>query len=516
MQYISSSLTDVGRVRSANEDNHGEAQTPNGHVFVVCDGMGGHVGGATASKIAVSSILEYFSKEKHENLIQALDRALVFANEQVYAQALSDPGLKGMGTTALVLFIRGDECYIGHVGDSRIYIKSGDKLNRLTKDHSFVQTLVDSGVISDEDAESHPNKNQILKALGISPNLEPTICQSPILPQKGDVFMLCSDGMNGMVNDRSMEMMIDFEDLNRSSRTLIQAALDAGGHDNVTVTLVGITESPHAISRFKHYNPKPNFDASGTQNFDSSAQTGQSNQNKKWLYAALGLIVVALFFVTYIKFFYSPDSSDSAGDEKLYSKEDLEAWAFGNRSFLWNINVECEDDTLLICDDRIQVVISNNKVIDVAEVLKVVNGKVTVKPVEKPPLKKKSKQRPSNEAPQSSTNGDPNPNQGTNSDDENENQFPPPPDNSSSGANDGGSGDNPPPADPPASKVKTFECKVGDKKGSNKMKNLTKICEYYNSHGCPNLTVADIKSQNNLNGDDIDIGQVLKITCKCD
>ena len=368
MQYISSSRTDVGRVRSANEDNHGEAQTPNGHVFVVCDGMGGHVGGATASQIAVASVLEYFLKEKHENLIQALDRALVFANEQVYARAVNDPGLKGMGTTALVLIVRGDECYIGHVGDSRIYLKSDGKLNRLTKDHSFVQTLVDSGVISDEDAESHPNKNQILKALGISPNLEPTICQSPILPKQGDVFMLCSDGMNGMVNDRSMEMMIDFDDLGRSSNTLIQAALDAGGHDNVTVTLVGITESPYSTSQFKHYNPRPKFDAGSTQTFGEPALDNSKKKTKKlWLFGAVGSFATLLIALTFFYFTREVELDELPDENKIISMDQISIWPAEEIAALKKYEVDLPDTAVLASNNKFIIKISDRNVVEISK-----------------------------------------------------------------------------------------------------------------------------------------------------
>ena len=268
MKYISKSLTNVGKVRSANEDNLGEAETPNGHLFVVCDGMGGHVGGAQASTIAVNSIIEYFLREVYDNVIQAIDHALSFANEQIYASALSNPDLKGMGTTAVVLLIRGEECFIGHVGDSRIYLRSNGKLNRITKDHSFVQTLVDSGVIDDEDAETHPNKNQILQALGIAPSVKATICQSAILPKASDMFLLCSDGLNGMVNDRDMEQIMHEDNLLVTSENLITAALNGGGHDNVTASLVLIEESAHASSRFVHFNPKPKVqDMTSTQQF---------------------------------------------------------------------------------------------------------------------------------------------------------------------------------------------------------------------------------------------------------
>jgi len=243
-------------VRSANEDNLGDSITPNGHVFTVCDGMGGHVGGATASKIAVQSILEYFNKQVYDNLMVALDRALIFANEQIYAAAQNDPSLKGMGTTAVILIIKENECFLGHVGDSRIYLKSDNSLYRLTKDHSFVQTLVDQGIIKDEDAENHPKKNQILKALGIGPLVEPTVAASPTLVKKGDVFMLCSDGLSGMINDSSIQMMVDNNDLELSANNLVNAANTNGGTDNITVTLVGILDSPHNSSDFTDFNPK--------------------------------------------------------------------------------------------------------------------------------------------------------------------------------------------------------------------------------------------------------------------
>jgi len=278
MRYRNYSITNVGKVRSANEDNYGDALTPNGHIFVVCDGMGGHVGGAKASSIAVASIIEYFQREKHSNIIQAIDRAFSFANEQIFANALSSPELKGMGTTAVVLIISGEESFIGHVGDSRIYLKSSNRLHRITKDHSFVQTLVDSGVISDEEAESHPNKNQILKALGTSSVVEGTICQLPLQVKSGDVFLLCSDGLNGMVNDRGLEMMLQGQNITQSGEDLIRAALDAGGLDNVTATMVAIDESAHSISKFVDFNPVKKFDGSSTQAFIASPNTSSKSK----------------------------------------------------------------------------------------------------------------------------------------------------------------------------------------------------------------------------------------------
>ena len=130
MNFDHSSLTDVGKVRKANEDNCGDRMTTNGYVFTVCDGMGGHVGGATASKIAIDSILNFFDNPV-QNIYVGINDALRYANTQVYNAALENPELKGMGTTATILLINSTDCYIGHVGDSRIYLKSAGKLNRM-------------------------------------------------------------------------------------------------------------------------------------------------------------------------------------------------------------------------------------------------------------------------------------------------------------------------------------------------------------------------------------------------
>ena len=321
MKYRNHSITNVGLVRSANEDNYGDTMTPNGHLFVVCDGMGGHVGGAKASSIAVTSIVEYFMREQYGNLIQAIDRSLSFANEQIFANALSDPTLKGMGTTAVVLIISGDDCFIGHVGDSRIYLKSDNKLYRITKDHSFVQTLVDSGVISDDEAESHPNKNQILKALGTSSVVEGTISQKALKVKTGDVFLLCSDGLNGMVNDKGLEMMLQGENLQLSGDNLIRAALDAGGTDNITATIVAIDESVYGNSTFVDYNPIKKFNAASTQSYSIPSQPTQGG--KAGLFSAKNVAIAGTFvaLIAIIVYFLVP-SPAGTGKVTVKGKED--------------------------------------------------------------------------------------------------------------------------------------------------------------------------------------------------
>ena len=247
----------IGNVRKAQEDSHDMAAlTPNGDVFVVCDGMGGHVGGKQASSIAVKSIIEYLKADKYSQPLQALNDALQYANMQILGYANAHPELKGMGTTACIVLLQDSEAYIAHVGDSRIYLYLGKEkqLHRVTKDHSFVQTLVDAGQITDDEAEHHPNKNRILKALGIKPALEPSF--NAVKPKNDDVFLICSDGLSGMISDKVIgEMMSKDVSLRQKGDLLINSALDAGGLDNITIELIKISSSPHSKSKFESYNP---------------------------------------------------------------------------------------------------------------------------------------------------------------------------------------------------------------------------------------------------------------------
>lgn len=253
---------DIGIVRKAQEDSHDMAlKTPNGDVFVVCDGMGGHVGGAKASSIAVESIINNLKENKYDNPLNALNASLQFANMQILGFANDHPEYKGMGTTACVLLLQSDGAYYAHVGDSRIYLYLGKekKLHRITKDHSYVQSLVDKGIMSDEEAEKDPHKNRILKALGVTPNLEPTFNKAK--PKNGDIFLICSDGLSGMIPDSTIEKVLGQNTtLEEKGELLINLAMQGetvhpGGQDNCTVELIEIDNSPWPESEFENFNP---------------------------------------------------------------------------------------------------------------------------------------------------------------------------------------------------------------------------------------------------------------------
>lgn len=306
-----------GNVRKQNEDSCGVFDVPNGKLFVVCDGMGGHAGGATASKLGVDSIANYFQQAKYPDVKLALANALEYANLQIIDAATEMPSLKGMGTTACVLLIQGDEAWIAHCGDSRIYLYCAEQqwLHRITKDHSYVQGLVDQGLITDAEAETHPNKNRILKALGIKVECKPTVCEQPILPANGDTFLICSDGLSGMVNDEQLQYVLQQEEtiLNKG-QMMIQLALQAGGLDNITTQLIKISDSPHAHSVFVSQNPKERLVAPSTHSHKSSSinkspSIGSTKIFYRMMIVVAVLVVCGILWTILPKFF---DNSFSA------------------------------------------------------------------------------------------------------------------------------------------------------------------------------------------------------------
>lgn len=248
--------TDVGRKRAVNEDNMFNTVTQNGLVSVVCDGMGGHVGGATASKIAVSTIIDNLNNVYYDDPRIAIGESIDKANKAIIQKTMEQPELAGMGSTCVLLLVRSGKVYIGHVGDSRIYLVRSKRIIQLTKDHSYVQMLVDHGEITKEQAEHHPRKNEITNALGI-PNMSPaTVAEDAIIPEAGDCFILCSDGLSGMVSDDKICKIISRQsEMNAQERVdkLVELANENGGVDNITVQLVEFSVSPNTLSDEKKF-----------------------------------------------------------------------------------------------------------------------------------------------------------------------------------------------------------------------------------------------------------------------
>ena len=224
--------TDIGKLRKQNEDAawFDEARA----VFAVADGMGGHLAGEVASRMAIEAV-QRMAREKERPGIAALREAVACAHETILAHAQDHIECAGMGTTLSVLWLGENYAYIAHVGDSRIYRLREGSLTQITQDHSLVEELVRAGLITREQARTHPRRNIITRALGTHGENEPDLLVTDV--QDGDVFLLCTDGLTGMVPDDEIERTLRDCGIEAAADRLLALALDAGGRDNVTLIL---------------------------------------------------------------------------------------------------------------------------------------------------------------------------------------------------------------------------------------------------------------------------------------
>ncbi len=243
-------ITDCGIVRSENQDSFGCTEIKlkcTGETLLlsaVCDGMGGTAGGSLASSTALDSFMKYVLRQieaygedisNPDNIPfeKILGDGAKFANKAVLAESTANPEYEGMGTTLVAMLCAGDSLYVINIGDSRMYALCGSDLIQITHDHSFVQSLVDNGTITKEQARTHTEKNIILQAVGTSPNVKPDIFTLKGLP---DAALLCSDGLSNMLPDSEIcEHLLSPDDCKSIAEKLVSAANSAGGTDNITV-----------------------------------------------------------------------------------------------------------------------------------------------------------------------------------------------------------------------------------------------------------------------------------------
>jgi serine/threonine protein phosphatase PrpC len=236
----SAAVSHVGKIRANNQDSGYAGE----HLFVVADGMGGHAGGDVASAIAVKRIMEtdrQFASGSDAEF--ALHTALTAANAQLAETVFDHSELTGMGTTVSGLIIVNGQVVIAHIGDSRIYLLRDGELSQVTADHTFVQRLVDSGRITEEEAAVHPRRSVLMRVLG-DVDATPEIDTSIMATQAGDRWLLCSDGLSSYVPyDKILHSLTTVQDAQDAAERLVKDALDQGAPDNVTVVLVDIDES---------------------------------------------------------------------------------------------------------------------------------------------------------------------------------------------------------------------------------------------------------------------------------
>jgi PPM family protein phosphatase len=248
MRVRFSGATDVGRTRQHNED---AIYLPSDiRIGIVADGMGGHASGEIASRIAVETVADYYQRTAHEQPLTwpyKVDRdaradvnrmitSIMLANLEIYERAQRDASCKGMGTTVVAVHFLDDTLVVGHVGDSRVYLLRDGKLSQLTEDHSLINDYIKMKRVTAEEAENWPHKNVIVRALGMKETVQVDIIKET--PRLGDCYLLCSDGLSGMLSDPQIAHVLQSEtDLDRAVDLLIAGANEEGGNDNISVVL---------------------------------------------------------------------------------------------------------------------------------------------------------------------------------------------------------------------------------------------------------------------------------------
>lgn len=234
--------SDIGRVRTTNEDAFRFGKYEDGAVWaIVCDGMGGALGGKLASSLAADMVSRKIEKSYNRSMSgvsveNMLLSAITTANVTVFDRAAADNSVHGMGTTIVACVVKDSTACIAHVGDSRAYIISSGEISQITKDHSLVQEMLDRGQITKEQFENHPIKNIITRALGVEESID--IDFDYIDVKSGDVILLCSDGLSGLVGSEELLKIYLDSDFNALCDNYIEAANNYGGRDNITVVAV--------------------------------------------------------------------------------------------------------------------------------------------------------------------------------------------------------------------------------------------------------------------------------------
>lgn len=235
--------TDIGTKRQTNQDAFiNTVLSGNATLSVVCDGMGGANAGNVASNMATNTIVEYIKRSfvptlKPSSIKNLLSSAINTANSEILDKAESEAEFGGMGTTAVVTLIIGSTAYIAHVGDSRAYLIKDDKVVQLTRDHSVVQTLIETGHLTADEAKNHPERNVITRAIGIMPNVESDYTEVSI---DGGVLIICTDGISNVIGEEQFKKCVNEASLEELPKTLIDLANSLDSGDNVTACVISL------------------------------------------------------------------------------------------------------------------------------------------------------------------------------------------------------------------------------------------------------------------------------------
>lgn len=241
-------LTDVGRQRENNEDSYLYWEPAldrdferKGRLAVIADGMGGYEGGQEASRLAVETVRDVYDRVVQHDPQVALLEAMATAHTRIKDHAERHPELHGMGTTCTAAAIRGRQLFFAHVGDSRLYMVREGKISRLTRDHSYVGRLVESGIVRPEDAEKHPQRHILTAALGAGHDVAMDGAEKAVELQTGDELLLCTDGLWGVMNEEELMAAVKDHSAAEACAALVKLAMERGGPDNITVQVLRVS-----------------------------------------------------------------------------------------------------------------------------------------------------------------------------------------------------------------------------------------------------------------------------------
>ncbi len=234
------SLSDMGKKREVNQDVVFSSELPVGNLpdlFMIADGMGGRNGGEYASGHTVNHIVDACRECPEENIEHILELAIARANEAVFRESITEKELEGMGTTLVACSIAGNMMKVANIGDSRLYLIRGRKITQITRDHSLVEEMVRMGEIDRSSARNHPKKNIITRAIGVTASVTADFFDVPL--EKGDMVLLCSDGLSNMLEDEEIRMIMTAQrDILERAEALVRAANNNGGKDNISVIIL--------------------------------------------------------------------------------------------------------------------------------------------------------------------------------------------------------------------------------------------------------------------------------------
>jgi len=304
LQLNIGNYSDVGKAREINEDYFGSFSGSFGSLLLVCDGMGGHKGGEFASRLAVETISNYFQKLNDSyNISEEINKSLKAANTSIILKAKEDPELTDMGSTVVLVLVKNELAYYASLGDSRIYKISDGSIQQITKDNSLVQQMVDSNIITEDEAKVHPKKNVITKALGTNDELEPEFYE-PFKLQVNDKLILCSDGLTAHVDEEEIFQLSENNPPQQAAQKLVELANERGGTDNITVQIAAIGVEENIVK--------------------------QSNKNKylSYLILLISLIAFIFFLIKFevISFGGKPQKINNTGNgspSRLQSNDDI-------------------------------------------------------------------------------------------------------------------------------------------------------------------------------------------------